>query len=468
MIKLKNIMTENAAIGRVADISRDDVVVGEGGLQLLKNKIADINKKAVKWGLEPVTIDVIKEEDVEIKSKDSLSSGPKAFKKMYTCKIVGRSPQIEGFEFIAKVEHTDGGNIINIAPDSSIKDLPAEYRSANSKCDVCNTNRERLNTFIIRDTKTNELKTVGSTCLKRFLPIDDVSKFINYAEMLEQLRSLTQEELDDSDREYYGSGGSRNHYALEELLHYICLAYLVNGKIYVSKKRSQELYDEGKNVDSTVGLAQSIMFYSPSQYRMGEPEFITKAKLLKTDAEDLTKNVLEFVRGRDFKVDAASKPEMANYFNNLEVLKNSSVVNMKNMGYIGGMLSSYLIEQNLIQKRKEASEKKSSSFVGQIGSKISVTVTLKTVRVYDGQYGPITIYNFQDGDGNDMVWFSSNNLELKEGDNYQLVATVKDHKTSDPKYGSRKQTILTRAKVKTIAGDKINENSYLNDYKNYF
>jgi hypothetical protein len=465
MIKLKNMLFENA-IGRVSDISRDDIVVGEGGMQLLNSKIAELNKKALKWGLEPVKLEIIKEENVEIKSDGQSISGPKAFKKIYTCKINGRSPQIEGFEFIAKVEHTDGGNIINIAPDSSIKDLPAEYRSSNSKCDVCNTNRERLNTFIIRDTKTDELKTVGSTCLKRFLPIDDVSKFINYAEMLEQIRSLTQEELDDSDREYYGTG-SRNYYDLEELLFHICLAYLVNGKIYISKKRSEELYDDGQYVESTVQLAQSIMFYSSSQYNE-EPEFIKKSKLLRSDANELTKKVLEFVRNRDFKVDATSKPEMSNYFNNLEVLKNSSVVNLKNLGYIGGMLSSYLIEQNLIKKRNEESEKKISSFVGQIGSKISTTVSLKTVRGYDGQYGHITIYNFQDKDGNDMVWFSSNDLELKEGENYQLTATVKDHKTSDPKYGSKKQTILTRAKVKTIEGDKINENSYVNDYKNYF
>lgn len=457
MISLRKLLISENTINRVADISRDDIVVGQGGLALLKSKIEEINKKATRWGLDPVKLDIVKEEDIKVNNPGD--TGPTQYKKQYTCKMEGKSPQIPGFEFIAKVENTDAGNIINMSPNSSIKELPTEYRDADSKCDVCKSKRERLNTFIIRDEAKNELITVGSTCLKRFLPIDSVSQLINYAEMLESLRSLTQEELDDRDREYSGSNTSRNHYDVEELIYYLSLAYLVNGKIYISKKKSEELSAEDKFVDSTAGLATNIMFYRPG--RDETPDYIIRAEKLKDEAREFTKKVVEYMKSHDFKADAVTKPDMANYFNNLEVLKNSKTANIKNIGYLGGLLASYLINQNMIQKKKEESERKPSEFVGQIGTKISVEATLKSIRGYDGQYGYITIYGFQDTNGNDLVWFSSNDLGIVENDKYKITATVKDHKTSDPKYGSKKQTIITRAKIQTLAGEKVNESYFI-------
>ena len=462
MILLKKLLLSENTINRVADISRDDIIVGQGGLALLKSKIEEINKKATRWGLDPVKLDILKEEDIKVNldAGGIDGGGPTQYKKQYTCKIEGKSPQIPGFEFIAKVENTEAGNIINMSPNSSIKELPAEYRDADSKCDVCKSKRERLNTFIIRDETKNELLTVGSTCLKRFLPIDSVSQLINYAEMLESLRSLTQEELDDKDREYIGgSNTGRHHYDVEELIYYLSLSYLVNGKIYISKKKSEELSAEDKFVNSTAGLATNIMFYGPG--RDEKPDYMDRADGLKDEAREFSKKVVEYMKGHDFKADAVAKPEMANYFNNLEVLKNSKTANIKYMGYLGGLLASYLINQNMIQKKKEDSERKPSEFVGQIGTKISVESTLKTMRGYDGQYGYITIYGFQDSNGNDLVWFSSNDLGIVENEKYKITATVKDHKTSDPKYGSKKQTIITRAKLQNSAGEKLNESGLM-------
>ena len=160
MTKLKNLIREST-INRVEDISRDEIIVGVHGLERIKSKLAQINKNAVKWGLPEVKIEIIKEEDIKITNK---GGGLDQYKKRYTVKIDGKSPRIEGYEFIAKIEHTDAGNLINISPDSSIKNLPAEYRDADAKCDVCNSKRDRLNTFIIKDEANNKLKMVGSGC----------------------------------------------------------------------------------------------------------------------------------------------------------------------------------------------------------------------------------------------------------------------------------------------------------------
>jgi len=458
MIKLASIIAEST-INRVEDISRDDIKVGEGGLNILKSKIEEINKKAKKWGLEPVILDVINEETVKISAPSGI--GFDTFKKQYTCRIIGKSPQISGFEFVAKIEHTEGGNLINIAPNSSIKELPAQYRDANAECDICKSRRERFNTFILKDEVANKLIMVGSTCLKRFLPIDDVSKIIDYAEMLEYLRSLSQEELDDADRDYGGTNPHRSHYEISTLIYYLALAYLVDGK-YVSKKKSKEIADTtGDYVESTSGMAANIMFYKSSQDE--EPNYITRSKEKVDEAKDLSAKILEFFKTHDFKADAVAKPDMANYFNNLAVLQNSTVTNIKYIGYLGGVLASYLINQNMIKKAAEKAAEKPSEFVGQVGQKISFEATLLFKREFSSQYGVTTLYSLKDTNGNRLAWFSSNDIGMIEGKQYNFkVATVKAQQVS--KYGGHKETIITRCKVLDMDGQKLNELSLYEQY----
>ena len=66
------------------------------------------------------------------------------------------------------------------------------------------------------------------------------------------------------------------------------------------------------------------------------------------------------------------------------------------------------------------------------------------------------------------MWFSSNNIGIEENKKYSVVGTVKDHKIGDQKYGSKKQTILTRVKAKDSEGNKINEDDLtLESHQNY-
>jgi len=464
MVKLKNLISEST-INRVEDISRDDIVVGAYGLEVLKSKLAEINKKATKWGLPEVKMEILKEEDVKVVK----SVGLDEYKKRYTVKINGKSPQIDGYEFIAKIEHTDAGNLINISPNSSIKDLPTEYRNADAKCDVCNSKRERLNTFIIKDEKNNQLKTVGSGCLKRFLPIDNVNKIIHYAEMLEQLRQLEDIEEDDG-----GSGGnergsgSRNYFEVSELIKGLALAYLVNGSRYISKKKSAEIADTtGEYIESTADLASNILFYRPS---VGEkdPDYINRARTMKSDGDKLGDEIIAWMKTHDFKADAERKPEMANYFNNLDVLSKSNTTNLKNLGYLGGLLASYLINKDMIKKKEDQAARKPSEYVGSIGEKITFEATLKKIAGYESAYGYVTIYKFEDDNSNKYTWFSSSDIGIEENTKYKITATVKDHKQGDIKYGGHKENIITRAKVKTMAGEKLNESERHLNYIEYF
>jgi hypothetical protein len=437
MIKLKPLIICETTINRVENISNDDIKVGESGYEYLKNAIAEINKKATKWGLPPVTLDVIKEEMVSVKKEDRTE-----FKKIFTLKVEGSSPQITGYEFIAKIEHTDAGNLINISPNSSIKNLPDEYRNADAICDVCKSKRERNNTFIIRDDKTNELLTVGSSCLKRFLPIDSVNKVINFAEILEKLRELIEEKNGDFDEGAF-SGGGQNYFTIEELLMCLAQAYLSTGK-FISKKKANEYYEEtGSTIESTVGLASNILYTRPTGNKI--PAFIVRAREVAEKAKELVHQILEWGKSHDFEQDAKNKPEMANYFNNLAVIVKQNHLKSKSLGYLSGLLASYLIEQNQIKKREEKANAPQSEFVGQIGEKITFDATVKFQRQFSGQYGITTLVSLEDDKGNKYTWFASGTPSLEDGKTYRFKATVKNHQVS--KYGGHNETVITRAKI---------------------
>ena len=84
-----------------------------------------------------------------------------------------------------------------------------------------------------------------------------------------------------------------------------------------------------------------------------------------------------------------------------------------------------------------------SEFVGEIGDKLDLEVSLvKKVNFEGGYYGPTTMYVFEDSCENVFVWTTSVNKDWEAGQMIHLLGTVKDHKI----YKNVKQTVLTRCR----------------------
>ena len=82
-----------------------------------------------------------------------------------------------------------------------------------------------------------------------------------------------------------------------------------------------------------------------------------------------------------------------------------------------------------------------SKFVGTVGQRIEVEVTvIKTIPI-DGFYGTTILHNMIDEDGNVYVWFTSSRC-WEEGTYHRIRGTVKEHKA----YKGVNQTVLTRCK----------------------
>lgn len=86
-----------------------------------------------------------------------------------------------------------------------------------------------------------------------------------------------------------------------------------------------------------------------------------------------------------------------------------------------------------------------SEFVGNIGDKISIEVTVERVGGYETQWGWTSVFTMVDADGNFFVWKTSSG-DMDKGSHVQVSGKIKDHS----EYKGVKQTVLTRCKVKEV------------------
>lgn len=86
-----------------------------------------------------------------------------------------------------------------------------------------------------------------------------------------------------------------------------------------------------------------------------------------------------------------------------------------------------------------------SQYVGKIGDKLELDLTVMVSIELEGMYGYTYINKMQDEKGNIFMWKTQKNLEAYADDDkkIKLKGTVKDH----TEYREEKQTVLTRCKV---------------------
>lgn len=85
-----------------------------------------------------------------------------------------------------------------------------------------------------------------------------------------------------------------------------------------------------------------------------------------------------------------------------------------------------------------------SEYIGEIKERIrDLEVTLKNIYVTQGYYGTTYIYTFKNGE-NILVWMTTADKDIKEGETLILTGTVKSHDL----YKGEKQTKVTRCIIK--------------------
>jgi hypothetical protein len=101
------------------------------------------------------------------------------------------------------------------------------------------------------------------------------------------------------------------------------------------------------------------------------------------------------------------------------------------------------------EEQRIREQKAISKHIGNIGDKIEMVVRLDHKAWFEipsfRGFGTETmyIYDFRDADGNALIWKTSKEMDIENGEEVEVKGTIKEHS----EYDDEKQTVLTRCKV---------------------
>lgn len=382
----------------------------EGHMDELMKKVARIERKCAKYGCD-FHFAQVGEEYRDIKDT--------AGKVVHTLRFVTVEAEgkavINGWEFVASVDHTESGNIIRKGLQDI--DVPERYYTADPVCDHCHSDRRRVHTFIIRNTETGEFKQVGRACLKDYTNGMDADAAAFMASIRDIFAEYTERDCD------FIGGGYHVYYDVEDFLQH---AAEIIAHFGYAKTRDE--YGD-INPDSTKTRTLDFMAHPHKDTYDG----------FKADTDANIALVRDAVAWLDTQ-DANSE-----FMHNLKVIVTNGYCDYKTCGIVAALIPTY--QKAVEVETKKAVERAAgakSEHVGNVGDRITVAIkSAACVTSYETMYGTTYIYKFVDDNGNVLVWKSSKCLDIVGAEYKTITGTVKAHGD----YNGTKQTELTRCKV---------------------
>ena len=386
-----------------------------------------LNKKATKLGSTPITYKVIEEKEVTRRHTYIYGMGNEKSKEYkILAKIVevtGTAPRLNGFTFVARVEYlADHKSLFHTVPGVNIK-IDERFRELNaSVCEHCNLIRRRSDTFIVRNDKTGEQKQVGRQCLADYTGINTPEKAAAAASLLNLYTDISDSE-----------GGFWNSYFESTVDTRKALAIT---SVYISKY--------GWVPKSQAEFNNPTAFYVQDHFTPGFKGNDRAKEIREVSAESET----EVHQDRANKVVAwieqelAEKANKSDYEENLVTLVCNDVCNARHLGIVCSAVSVWQRSQN--QKVEYAARQetlKNSKHIGTVKERLrSLKVTVRQVKMFEGNFGPTTLVKFVTSDGNVLTWFASGDKQYEAGQEFTVDATVKGYS----EYNGVKETQVNR------------------------
>lgn len=382
--------------------------------QQLEDQCVRLNRRAEKLGVDPVSYNIIWEGYKEV-SRPSTVAYPTVKEKIYfyEVEVVGQAPKLEGWDFVAKIEHELEGNFVLAFG----RDVPEIYRTASPECNHCNQDRNRSVTYVLQN-ESGEYVQVGSTCLRDFTGANDPHK---KAALLEAIWSILSGNLfEEEDDEFFGGKRAR----------------FIHWKPVLA---------------NALAIVEKFGYVSTSDYAYSTRDRVYD-NLFPTDYKD-TVLVTADHNINASKIFEWALKELDNPLNdyewNLHLILNSSdgYFDLKRLGLAVSLVPFY---KRRIEQEIERNKTANSDFQGLIGSYLEFTATISSVIPLDGAWGTIYLHKFLDSDGNVYVWYASGSSQPgDQGDSVEVKGKVKKHDT----YKGTKQTVLTRCKLKVLENE---------------
>lgn len=462
--------------------------IPEVNLDGLKARIAKMNKRAVKLGMEPIVVTETGENFDLLKSRDTAfdeielgyrqSSWVKVelldgettdiakdrilvkepqqrftLRRFVLCEVEGKLPRVNGWAMRATIQHEEGGNILRTVPGFN-ENLPLAYRTATTNCEHCGKDRRRNDTYVLQRNLTEEMealeaqwsdktapasviekldkmaagewKQVGRNCLADFIRSGDVSAWAQMAEMLAGLDA----EISAFEEDGWEGGGSRGaiYYSALELLTQVACCVRNDG--FCSRT-------EAKNSFGKQATADHAMCFFDSKY-VNKLSELDRAKYSPNPA-DKAKAAEAIAWAQELPADVTN-----DYLWNIRVVSHRENLTHRDSGLAASIISAYHRHMEKELQHKYERETSLNEHFGTVGERKVFTLTVMGTKEIESHYGLTTLYKFRDSDGRTAIWFASgegDNLEI--GGKYTIKATVKAHRERD----GWKETQLNRVQI---------------------
>lgn len=368
----------------------------------IETRLNKLTRKATRYGNTDIGFQFGETYVTEM----TTSEGDKINVEMIDVIVSGEAPKIDGWQLLARVELMGSENLIHQVPVSGLT-ADEQFRHHNGYCDHCNTARYRKDVYVLSDGEKQI--AVGRNCLRDFLGIDDPKAIVNRAQFFEMVNKEFEQ-----DEEFSVSGSG--FFRLNEMLT-VAAAY-IRQEGYISK---------AKQLETGLSTTGESAKYALSGY----PEY-----QIETNDQDSqwAEKTIQFFRSTDSFNNT--------YLDNIRVLIKQDIVDPRHVNLIA---SSVITVQRELAKKENAS-KNTSEFVGVVKQRLKglkLTLT-KVIFLGHGPFGSSFLHLMEDAKGNVFSWITTNKMQVAEGTEVCLDATIKQHK----EYNGINQTVLTRARVK--------------------
>lgn len=395
-------------------------------LSILQAGVEKLNRRAAKLGMAPVTVVAglaRAEHYIEVLPPEYGDDGrilprheiPRT-RWVLDVRLEGSVPVVDGFAFIAKLDHLEGGNLVLRAPGFE-GDLDG-WRVAGSRCQHCGMYRRRAATFLVRDESGNIIQ-VGRQCLQDYTRSTDVENAV-------KLFKCWQELLAGGSDEDSGGWGFGGYFASATPAEYLAAA--------VSSIRHRGFHGSKSDEKSTRSFCDFITGPCPTD--KGNPGDREKIELWKklqpTDAQRAT---------------AAPSNDSSDYMHNARLACAELTVRSRTEGILASLPFSYDKAMGREQERK--ARPAAGPHVGVVGGKVTLKVTVRYVTGWSNDWNSGVFMILVDENNSTLMVKATGHLNrqaeedgFKDGEWY-IHGTVKRHELNE-KRNNEPVTRLTR------------------------
>jgi hypothetical protein len=326
---------------------------------------------------------------------------------------------IDGWEFIATIEHKENGNIIRAINNDYT--IPDKYYTCGPACEHCHIIRDRKDTYLVYNKDKNDWKQVGKTCLHDYTGLDaeTCAQFADLDSWLENMSNPANYKDDD------GFSWNTSNAFEGDLVKTIGYA-LIKKYGYIKQNTP---------TDKTSTIAQFQHDYKKDEYQSN----VIPAS--KENIEAIDKWVDEK------QASISNNLSMNEYMNNAIIAWKEKYPEYRDLGLIFSLINYYF--KDIQEKKANLQPTTTSNYVGNIGDRIEFKVkSYRFLYTKSNDFGynntvSTSVYQVNDDKGNVLIVETSN----QEIDDSWIGKTISAKVKAQKEYKGVKQTVVNRIKL---------------------